>query len=47
MPLVLPGETGVGAGDLFMPNNENELAKQGCGSDKGKAKRLERSESFD
>jgi hypothetical protein len=49
MPLILPGETGVEAGNLNMPSVENGVANQGYGDDsqvKGKGKRPERSKSL-
>ena len=48
LPLVLPGELGVEAGSLHLPNNEKERVTQGYGNhtqDKGKGKRVERSKS--
>ena len=49
LPLMLPGDSGIEAGSLHLPNNENGRLKQGYGDntlDKGKGKRLERSKSF-
>ena len=49
MPLVLPGEAGVGAVDFNIPNNENGKANEGNDDNslaKGNGKRLERSKSF-
>ncbi|KAN0139137.1 hypothetical protein V8E53_003026 [Lactarius tabidus] len=49
MPLILPGETGVEAGNLNMPSVENGVANQGYGDDsqvKGKGKRPERTSSY-
>src|ERR1700677_1119722 len=48
MPLIIPGETGVEAGSLNMPSNEDGLGNEGHGDKshiKGKGKRLDRSKS--
>ena len=50
LPLVLPGESGVEAGSLNLPDNEKERVTQGYGNntqDKGKGKRVERSKLHD
>ena len=49
LPLMLPGDSGIEAGSLYLPDNENGRVQQGYGDktlDKGKGKRLERSKSF-